>query len=157
MHLYENISIRISEYFIQSFMFIFNNVIKILTELQNFVRLYYSLKCRNSYRKLIFHRSCFECIEIIRIWFFWCTVTWISLTLWYKKNLLSMLLWLQIPIDPYLKTVTVPTNEQKSLLHPIKIKFSPVPVVGLAWNFVECYFGPLVNVRIRTGINTTLK
>ena len=42
---------------------------KILTELQNFVRMYDSLKCMNSYWKLIAHCSYLECIEIVQIWF----------------------------------------------------------------------------------------
>ena len=46
---------------------------------------------------------------------------------------------------------------QKSLPHPLKIKFSPVPIAVLAWNFVECYSGALVNVRNRIGRNTTSK
>ena len=86
------------------------------TEMQNFVRMLVSLKRRNSYLKLIFYCSCFECIEIIRIWFFWCIVTWLSLTLSCKKNLLSMLRWLQITTDPYLKTVTISTYD-RNLYH----------------------------------------
>ena len=110
--LIRSMSIRISQHFIQSFLFIFNKIIKILTEKQTFVRMYDSLKSRNNYRKRILHCSCFECIEIIRIWFFWCTLTWLSLTLWYKKNLLSIRRRLQILIDPYLRTVTVPTYDR---------------------------------------------
>ena len=116
IHSHKNMSVKISELFIQCFMFIFNKIIKVLPEIQNFARMYDSLKCRNSYQKLIFHRSCFECIEIIWIWFFWCIVTWLPLTLCYKKNLLSRLCWRQIPIDPYLKTVTIPTYE-RNLYH----------------------------------------
>ena len=116
-------SIKISEHFIQRFMFIFNKIMKVLPEVQNFGRMYDSLKCRNSFRKLIFHRSCFECIEIIRIWFFWYIVTWLSLTRWYKKNLLSILCWHQIPIDPCLKTVTSPTYERNLYHTPGKLNF----------------------------------
>ena len=82
-----------------------------------------SLKCRKSYRKLICHRSCFKCIEIIRIWLFWCIVTWLSLTLWCKKNLLSVLLWLQITTDPYFKTVTISTYDRYPNLTPWKLDF----------------------------------
>ena len=106
-----NMSIRISEHFIQSFMFIFNKIIKTLTEIQNFVRMYNFLKCKNNYRKRIFHCSCFECIEIIRIWLFWCTLTWLSLALRYKKNSLSILRRLR-GIDLYFKTVTIPTYDR---------------------------------------------
>ena len=80
-------------------------------------------KCRNSYLRLIFYPSCFECIEIIRIWFFWCIATWLCLTQWYKKNLLSMLLWLQITTDPYLKTVTISTYDRNLYLTPWKLNF----------------------------------
>ena len=45
----------------------------------------------------------------------------------------------------------------KSSPHPMKIKFSPVPAAVLAWNFVECYVGALVNVKNKIGRNTTLK
>ena len=77
-----------------------------------FVRILVSLKCRNSYLKLISYRSCFECIEISRIWFSWCIVAWLSLTLRCKKNLLSMLRCLQTTTDPYLKTVTISTYDR---------------------------------------------
>ena len=117
-------SIWISEHFIQSFMLILKKILKILKEIQNFVRMLVSLKCRNSYLRLIFYPSCFECIEIIRIWFFWCIATWLSLTQWYKKNLLSMLLWLQITTDPYLKTVTISTYDGNLCLTPWKLIFS---------------------------------
>ena len=116
MHSHGNMSIWISEHFIQSFMLILKKILKILKEIQNFVRMLVSLKCRNSYLRLIFYPSCFECIEIIRIWFFWCIATWLCLTQWYKKNLLSMLLWLQITTDSYLKTVTISTYD-KNLYH----------------------------------------
>ena len=46
---------------------------------------------------------------------------------------------------------------QKSLPHLLKIKFSSIPVAVLAWNFVECYSGALVNVRNRIGRNATSK
>ena len=100
----------------QSFMLILKNILKILTEMQNFVRMLVSLKCRNSYLKQIFHRTCFECIAIIRNWFFWCIVTCLSLTLSCKKNFLSMLRWLQITTDLYLKTVTISTYD-RNLYH----------------------------------------
>ena len=123
MHSHGNMSIWISEHFIQSFMLILKKILKILKEIQNFVRMLVSLKCRNSYLRLIFYPSCFECIEIIRIWFFWCIATWLSLTQWYKKNLLSMLLWLQITTDPYLKTVTISTYDRNLCLTPWKLIF----------------------------------
>ena len=44
---------------------------------------------------------------------------------------------------------------QKSLLHSLKMKFSPVPIAAPTWNFVGCYSGALVNIRNRTGSNTT--
>ena len=116
-------SIWISEHFIQSFMLILKNILRILTEMQNFVRMLVSLKRRNCYLKLIFYRSCFECIEIIRIWFFWCIVTWLSLTLSCKKNLLSMLRWIQITTDPYLKTVIISTYDRNLCLTPSKLIF----------------------------------
>ena len=123
MHSHGNMSLCYSEYFIQSFMLIPKKIVKILKEIQNFVRMLVSLKCRNSYLKLIFYRSCFECIEIIRNWFFWCIVTWLSLTLWCRKNLLSMLLWLQIRTNPYLKTVTISTYDGNLCLTPWKLNF----------------------------------
>ena len=46
---------------------------------------------------------------------------------------------------------------QKSLPHPVNIKFSLVPIAVMAWNFVECYFGALVNVRNKVVRNTTSK
>ena len=123
MHSHGNMSIWISEHFIQSFMLILMKILKIVKEIQNFVRILVSLKCRNSYLRLIFYPSCFECIEIIRIWFFWCIATWLSLTQWCKKNLLSMHLWLQITTDPYLKTVTVSTYDRNLYLTPWKLNF----------------------------------
>ena len=48
MHSHENMSIRIPEHFIQSFMFIFNKIIKMPTEIQNFVKMYDSLKYEKS-------------------------------------------------------------------------------------------------------------
>ena len=110
------ISIWISEHFIQSFMLIFKNFLRILTEIQNFLRMLVSLKHRNSYLKLIFCCSCFECIEIIRIWYIWCKVTWLSLTLSCKKNFLFMLCSLQITTVPYLKTVNISTYD-RNLYH----------------------------------------
>ena len=107
-----NKSIWIPKHFIQSFMLILKKILKILKEIQNFVRMLVSLKRWNSYLKLIFYRSCFDCIEIIRIWFFWCIVTWLSLAQSCKENLPSMLLWLQITTDPYLKMVTIPTYDR---------------------------------------------
>ena len=129
-------SMRIFEHFIQSFMFIFNKVITILTETQNFLRIYGFVKCTNKYRKLIFHGSCFECIEIIRIWFFWCIVTWLSLTLWCRKNLLSMLLWIQITTDPYLKTVTISTYDRNLYLTPWKSNF--LQFLQQFWHEILC-------------------
>ena len=113
----------VSEHFIQKFMLILKKILKILTEIQNFVRILVSLKCRNSYLRLIFYPSCFECVEIIRTWFFSCIATWLSLTQWCKKNLLSMLLWLQITTDPYLKTVTISTYDRNLCLTPWKLIF----------------------------------
>ena len=147
-------SIWISEHFIQSFMLILKKILKILKKIQNFVRMLVSLKCRNSYLRLIFYPSCFECIEIIRIWFFWCIATWLSLTQWHKKNLLSMLLWLQRTTDPYLKRVTISTY---LYLTPWKIIFFPVPSAVLTWNFVWCYSRTLANERGIIGRNTTSK
>ena len=46
---------------------------------------------------------------------------------------------------------------QKSLPHLLKIEFSPIPVAVLTWNFVECYFGALVNVRNSIVRNKTSK
>ena len=46
---------------------------------------------------------------------------------------------------------------QKSLPHPWKIKFFPVPVAVLTWNFVECYFSAIVNVSNKIGRSTTSK
>ena len=112
MYSHGNMSIWISEHFIQSFMLILKNILRILTEMQNFVRILISLKRRNSYLKLIFYFSSFECIEIIRIWFFWFIVTWLFLSLSCKKNLLSMLFWPQITTDPYLKTITISTYDR---------------------------------------------
>ena len=156
MHSHGNTSIWISEHFIQSFMLILKNILRILTEMQNFVRMLVSLKRRNCYLKLIFYRSCFECIEIIRIWFFWCIVTWLSLTLSCKKNLLSMLRWFQTTTDHILKCNYFYVW-QKSLPYPLKIKFSPVPSALPTWNFVWCYSRALVNVRDIIGKNTTSK
>ena len=123
MHSHGNMSIWISEHFIQSFTLILKKILKMLKEIQNFVRILVSLKCRNSYLRLIFFPSCFECIEIIRIWFFSCIATWLSLTQGCKKNLLSMLLWLQITTDPYLKTVTISTYDRNLYLTPWKLIF----------------------------------
>ena len=113
----------VSKHFIQKFMLILKKILKILTEIQNFVRILVSLKCRNSYLKLISYRSCFECIEISRIWFSWCIVAWLSLTLRCKKNLLSMLRCLQTTTDPYLKTVTISTYDRNFCLTPWKLIF----------------------------------
>ena len=150
-------SIWISEHFIQSFMLILKNILRILTEMQNFVRMLISLKRRNSYLKLIFFCSCFECIEIIRISFFWFIVTWISLTLSCKNNLLSMFCWPQITTDPYLKTITISTYDRNLCLTPWKLIFFPVPSAVLTWNFVWCYSRALVNERDIIGRNTTSK
>ena len=46
---------------------------------------------------------------------------------------------------------------KKSLPHPWKTKFSPVPLAVLAWNFVECYFRALVKIRNRISRNKTSK
>ena len=127
-----NMSIWISEHFIQSLMLILKKILKILKEIQKFVRKLVSLKCRHSYLKLIFYRSCFECIEIVRIWFFWCIVTWLSLTLWCKNDLLSMILWLQITADPYFKTVTISTYDRYLNLTPWKLNF---------FQFLSSFFG----------------
>ena len=122
MHSHWNMSIWISEHFIQSFIFILKKILKILTGMQNFIRMLVSLKCANSYLKVFFYRSCFECIAIIRIWFFWCIVTWLALTLSCKKNFLLMLRWLQITTDLYLKTVTISTTT-KIFTIPLKNLF----------------------------------
>ena len=135
MHSHGNMSVWISDHFIQSFMLILKKILKILKEIQNFVRMLVSLKCRNSYLKLIFYRSCFECIEIIRIWFFWCIVNWLSLTLSCKKNLLSMLLWLQITTDPYLRTVTISTYDRD--LYPTLWKANFLQLFKQFWHEIS--------------------
>ena len=130
-------------------MLIFNKILKLVTDIQDFVRIKVSLKCRNSYLKLIFYRSCFECIERIRIWLFWCIVTWLSLPLWCNKNFLSMLRWLQNSNYFYVW--------QKSLPYSLKNKFFPVPSGVLARNFVWCYPRALVKVRGIISRNATSK
>ena len=112
MHSCGNMSIWISEHFIQSLMLILKKILKILTEIQKFVRKLVSLKCRHSYLKLIFYRSCFECIEIVRIWFFLVCSNLTLLDTMVQKWFVTMLLWLQISADPYFKTVTISTYDR---------------------------------------------
>ena len=112
MHSCGNMSIWISEHFIQSLMLILKKILKILKEIQKFVRKLVSLKCRHSYLKLIFYRSCFECIEIVRIWFFLVCSNLTLLDTMVQKWFVTMLLWLQITADPYFKTVTISTYDR---------------------------------------------
>ena len=112
MHSCGNMSIWISEHFIQSLMLILKKILKILKEIQKFVRKLVSLKCRHSYLKLIFYRSCFECIEIVRIWFFLVCSNLTLLDTMVQKWFVTMLLWLQISADPYFKTVTISTYDR---------------------------------------------
>ena len=118
-----NMSIWISEHFIQSLMLILKKILKILKEIQKFVRKLVSLKCRHSYLKLIFYRSCFECIEIVRIWFFLVCSNLTLLDTMVQKWLVTMLLWLQITADPYFKTVTISTYDRYLNLTPWKLNF----------------------------------
>ena len=115
--------IWISEHFIQSLMLILKKILKILKEIQKFVRKLVSLKCRHSYLKLIFYRSCFECIEIVRIWFFLVYSNLTLLDTMVQKWLVTMLLWLQITADPYFKTVTISTYDRYLNLTPWKLNF----------------------------------
>ena len=115
--------IWISEHFIQSLMLILKKILKILKEIQKFVRKLVSLKCRHSYLKLIFYRSCFECIEIVRIWFFLVCSNLTLLDTMVQKWLVTMLLWLQITADPYFKTVTISTYDRYLNLTPWKLNF----------------------------------
>ena len=112
MHSCGNMSIWISEHFIQSLMLILKKILKILKEIQKFVRKLVSLKCRHSYLKLIFYRSCFECIEIVRIWFFLVCSNLTLLDTMVQKWFVTMLLWLQITADPYFKMVTISTYDR---------------------------------------------
>ena len=123
MHSCGNMSIWISEHFIQSLMLILKKILKILKEIQKFVRKLVSLKCRHSYLKLIFYRSCFECIEIVRIWFFLVCSNLTLLDTMVQKWLVTMLLWLQITADPYFKTVTISTYDRYLNLTPWKLNF----------------------------------
>ena len=123
MHSCGNMSIWISEHFWASLMLILKKILKILKEIQKFVRKLVSLKCRHSYLKLIFYRSCFECIEIVRIWFFFMCSNLTLLDTMVQKWFVTMLLWLQITADPYFKTVTISTYDRYLNLTTWKLNF----------------------------------
>ena len=59
--------------------------------------------------------------------------------IWCEKNLLSILSWLQIAADSYLKMVTISTYDTTLDHTTSKVTFSLVPSTVLIWKFVWCY------------------